>query len=108
MHRYLFIPLLLSASLVPANAQQIVIKMGTLAPEGSPWHQVLQKMGERWRTISGGRVKLNIYAGGVLGDEPDLVKKMRINQIQAVALSGAGMADIEKAVAWLAVRMMFQ
>jgi TRAP-type C4-dicarboxylate transport system substrate-binding protein len=106
MYRYL-IPLLAAASL-PAGAQQIVVKMGTLAPDGSPWHQVLQKMGERWRTISGGKVKLNIYPGGVLGDEPDLVKKMRINQIQAVALSGAGMSDIEKGVACLQIPMLFQ
>jgi TRAP-type transport system periplasmic protein len=86
--------------------QQIVIKMGTLAPVGSPWHQVLQQMGERWRTISAGRVKLVIYAGGVLGDEPDLVNKMRIGQIRAVALSGAGMSAIEPGVAALQIPMM--
>ena len=87
---------------------QIVIKMGTLAPEGSPWHQVLQLMGERWRKISGGQVKLMIYPGGVLGDEPDLVNKMRIGQIQAVALSGAGMSDIEPGVMALQIPMMFE
>ena len=103
-----FVSLLIWYICQPAAAQQVVIKMGTLAPEGSPWHQVLQKIGERWRTISGGKVKLNIYAGGVLGDEPDLVKKMRINQIQAVALSGAGMADIEQGISCLQIPMMFQ
>src|SRR5204863_3985954 len=76
--------------LAAARAQPIEIKMGTLAPEGSPWHKVLERMGERWRDISGAKVKLKIFAG-TLGDEPDLANKMRINQIQAVALSGAGM-----------------
>jgi TRAP-type transport system periplasmic protein len=91
-----------------ASAQQTVIKMGTLAPDGSPWHQVLQQMGERWCTISGGKVKLTIYPGGVLGDEPDMVNKMRIGQIQAVALSGAGMAEIEPGVSCLQIPMMFE
>lgn len=98
---------LLMGSLAPAAAQQTVIKMGTLAPDGSPWYQVLQQMGERWREISGGKVKLTIYPGGVLGDEPDIVNKMRIGQIQAVALSGAGMAEIEPGVSCLQVPMMF-
>jgi TRAP-type C4-dicarboxylate transport system substrate-binding protein len=40
---------------------QTVIKMGTLAPEGSPWHEALQLMAQRWRTISGGQIKLVIY-----------------------------------------------
>ena len=86
---------------------QTVVKMGTLAPEGSPWHQALQLMGEKWRKISGGQLKLVIYAGGVLGDEPDMVNKMRIGQIQAVALSGAGMSVIEPGVMALQIPMMF-
>ena len=86
---------------------QTVIKMGTLAPEGSPWHEALQSMAERWRAISGGQVKLVIYAGGVLGDEPDMVNKMRIGQIQAAGLSGAGLSGIEPGVMALQIPMMF-
>ena len=92
----------------PAFSQQTVIKLGTLAPAGSPWHQVLQRMGQQWRNGSGGQVLLNIFPGGNLGDEPDMVNKMRIGQIQAVALSGAGMSQIEPGVACLQIPMMFQ
>ena len=97
---------LLLGCLTPA-LPQTVIKMGTLAPEGSPWHQALQTMGERWRRISGGQVKLVIYPGGVLGDEPDMVNKMRIGQIQAAGLSGAGLSGIEPGVMALQIPMMF-
>jgi len=86
---------------------QTIIKMGTLAPDGSPWHQTLQSMGERWRKISAGQVKLVIYPGGVLGDEPDMVNKMRIGQIQAAGLSGAGLSGIEPGVMALQIPMMF-
>jgi TRAP-type C4-dicarboxylate transport system substrate-binding protein len=78
--------LIMIGSVAPSVAQQTVVKMGTLAPEGSPWHQVLQQMGERWRKASDGKVKLTIYPGGVLGDEPDMVNKMRIGQIQAAGV----------------------
>jgi TRAP-type C4-dicarboxylate transport system substrate-binding protein len=100
------IGLLLFGCLTPA-LPQTVIKLGTLAPEGSPWHQSLQAMGEQWRKISGGQVKLVIYPGGVLGDEPDMVNKMRIGQIQAAGLSGAGLSGIEPGVMALQIPMMF-
>jgi TRAP-type C4-dicarboxylate transport system substrate-binding protein len=107
MRRNLLILLIITGTMMPAAAQQVTIKMGTLAPEGSPWYDVLMRIRERWRDVSGGKVKLVLYPGGALGDEPDLVNKMRINQIQAVALSGAGMQDIDKGIACLQIPMMF-
>jgi TRAP-type C4-dicarboxylate transport system substrate-binding protein len=91
---------------LPANAQRVLIKMGTVAPDGSPWHQILQQMGQDWRNISGGQVELRIYPGGVLGDEPDMIQKMRIGQLQAVALSGSGLSRLEPAVACLQIPLL--
>src|ERR1035441_7562027 len=98
---------LLCGLAVSARAQQIEIKMATLAPKESPWGEVLVRMGERWKTISNGKVKLTLFAGGIMGDEPDTVRKLRIQSIQAVALTGAGMGDIEKGVAALQIPLMF-
>jgi TRAP-type C4-dicarboxylate transport system substrate-binding protein len=98
---------LLGGLAVSADAQPMEIKMATLAPKDSPWCDVLVRMGERWKAISGGAVKLNIYGGGVMGDEPDTVNKLRVKLIQAVALSGAGMDEIEKGVAALQIPLMF-
>lgn len=89
------------------RAQPVEIKMATLAPKDSPWCDVLVRMGERWKAISNGNVKLTIYPGGVMGDEPDTVNKLRVKLIQAVALTGAGMGDIEKGVAALQIPLMF-
>jgi TRAP-type transport system periplasmic protein len=89
----------------PILSKEIVIKMATIAPNGSPWHQSLLQMGDRWRSITGGQVKLIVYAG-TLGDEPSLVEKLRIGQIQAAALSGA-LNDIEPAVGCFQIPMMF-
>ena len=89
-----------------ARAQKVDIIMATLAPAGSPWCQVLDKMADQWKQISNGNVRLLIRAGGVVGDEPDSVKRLRIHSIQAVALSGAGMSGIEPGVSCLQIPMM--
>lgn len=91
----------------PAHAASTpLVKLGTAAPDGSSWHRILMEMGQKWREAPGGGVKLRIYAGGVLGDEPDMVRKMRIGQIQAAALTAVGLADIDEAVAALQIPMM--
>jgi TRAP-type C4-dicarboxylate transport system substrate-binding protein len=80
---------------VSLQGQTVTIKLGTLAPDGSTWHKLLQEMGERWSSASGGKVKLRIYAGGVAGSEGDMVRKLRIGQLNAAALSVVGLHDIE-------------
>ncbi len=91
-----------------AAAPEMLIKMGTSAPEGSSWHQIIQEMGERWKQAPGGGVTLRLYPGGVLGDEPDLVRKMRVGQIQAAALTAVGLSHIDPSVAALQIPMMFR
>lgn len=77
----------------PASADE-KIKLGTLAPQNSTWHTLLKEMGQKWSEASGGKVKLIIYAGGVAGNEGDMVKKMRIGQMQAAALTTVGLHEI--------------
>ena len=91
-------PLLLLASLlVPvaaASTEPVTIKLGTLAPAGSAWHEALKDMAARWEEASGGQVKLRVYAGGAQGDESDMIRKLRIGQLQAVAITNVGMHDV--------------
>ncbi|HUK66909.1 MAG TPA: TRAP transporter substrate-binding protein DctP [Anaeromyxobacteraceae bacterium] len=82
------------AAASPAAAEDIVIKLGTLAPNGSTWHTLLLEMGQRWAEASQGRVKLRIYPGGTQGSEGDMVRKMKVGQLQGVAISNIGMSDI--------------
>ena len=83
-----------------------MIRLGTLVPKGSRWHEILLNMGEEWKKASGGKVELKIYPGGEQGDEPEMVQKVRIKKLQAVALSGAGLSGIDAAVSALQVPMM--
>src|ERR1035437_9825709 len=86
---------------------EVTIRIGTLAPRDSLWHRVLQRMAERWRIDSKGRVQLVMWTGGQMGDEPVMVQKMRISQLNAAALTGAGLSGIEKGVMALQIPMMY-
>jgi TRAP-type C4-dicarboxylate transport system substrate-binding protein len=79
-----------------AAAQEVTIKLGTLAPNGSTWHNLLKEMGEKWAQASNGQVKLRIYAGGAQGSEGDMVRKMGVGQLQAASISNVGMHDVVK------------
>ena len=93
---------LMGASL-PALAQKLQINLGTAAPEGSPWHKILQKTRGDWERTSGGRIGIRIYPSGVQGDEVEMTRKVRIGQLHAVGLSGVGLAHVEPGVGCLAI-----
>jgi TRAP-type C4-dicarboxylate transport system substrate-binding protein len=89
-----------------AQGQRIVINMGTLAPEGTAWHDALLQMRQDWNRISRGQVILRIFPSGVQGDENTMIRKMRIGQLQAVAVSGNGLSRIEPAISCLQIPLM--
>lgn len=88
--------------------QPVVIKLATLAPRGTVWHDLLLEMGEQWARASGGRVELRVYPGGVAGEEADVLRKMRIGQLQAGSLSLAGLQRISSHVSVLAIPMLME
>ena len=78
----------------PAQAD-MTIKLATLAPEGTVWYRGVREIADRWTEISDGEIKVKIYAGGVVGNETAIVRKMRIGQLHAAAVTSVGLADIE-------------
>lgn len=97
----------LSLAQAPAG-RPVEIKLATVIPEGSSWHRILQDMGEKWKAAPGGGVKLRIFAGGIAGDEPDAVAKLRIGQFQAASLSTEGLAQIDPSLRAFQIPMMFR
>jgi TRAP-type C4-dicarboxylate transport system substrate-binding protein len=91
----------------PAAAQPQIVKLATLVPEGSVWDKSMRDMGAQWTAGTQGRVVLRVYPGGVAGDEPDLVRKMRIGQLQAAAVTTAGLANIDPAFNIFNIPMFF-
>ncbi len=85
----------------------MVVRLGTLAPSGSSWELILRRMGVEWAQATGDELRLRIYAGGTVGDESEMIRKMRIGQLQAAAISNAGLAEIDPGAYALMLPMMF-
>ena len=90
---------------LPAPAQ--TIKFGTLAPEGSPWYKIIRDMAEDWEGATKGKIRFRIYPGGMAGDDPDMVRKMRVGQLHAAALTSDGLIQIAPESRALQIPMMF-
>lgn len=105
-HRTAAAALAICALTAPAAAKT-TIHIGTVAPKDTPWYEVLLQMRQDWKRIAGSEVRLNIHAGGALGDEVELVRKLRYGQLQAVAMSGVGLSHVEPGAACFQIPMMF-
>jgi TRAP-type C4-dicarboxylate transport system substrate-binding protein len=101
----LVLVLLIVAAAMPAAA--VTVKLASLAPDGSVWDLAIEEMGAEWAEATDGRVRLRVYPGGVAGDEPDVVRKMRIGQLHAAALTVGGLTEIDDAFRVFAIPMFF-
>src|SRR5277367_5811466 len=94
--------------LAPTAHAQTVLKIATLAPEGSPWMNLFHEWGKNIETRSAGKVKVKFYAGGVAGDERDAVRKMRLGQLSGAAVTAIGLGLIQSEVRVLELPMLIK
>ena len=89
-----FLSTVFTITLLFNSSHALTIKLGSLAPSGSPWDKALRKISAEWASISNGKVKLKIYPGGIAGGEEDMIRKMRIGQLNAAGMTGVGMCRV--------------
>ncbi|GHV08081.1 hypothetical protein FACS189485_19160 [Spirochaetia bacterium] len=78
----------------PAPSRTITIKLASMVPENTPWGEAMNKMAAEWAAATNGEVDLKIYHNGVAGSESDVLRKLKMNQIQAAMLSTLGLNSI--------------
>jgi TRAP-type C4-dicarboxylate transport system substrate-binding protein len=88
--------------------KSLLIKMGTLAPEGSSWMKTFNTLNTEVMKKTENKVQFRVYPGGVLGDEMDMLRKLKIGQIQGVALTSAGLSTLFKEMDVLQIPFLFQ
>lgn len=93
---------------LPGVAEPVVIKFATLAPEGTPWMNIMEEMNRELQEKSAGQVAFRFYAGGVAGDERDVIRKMRIHQLHGGAFTGFGLGEVLPEVRVLELPMLFR
>lgn len=104
--------LVLAGLLFVAGATQAserhVLKLATLAPAGSTWMKAFDAWGKELAAKSQGRLTVKFYPGGISGDEPDMLKKIRFGQLQGAALSGHGIGEIHAPARILEVPFLYR
>ena len=89
-------------------SQEYVIKFATLAPEGSTWINIMKEYDAAVRKESGGKLGFRIYAGGIVGDEKDVMRKIRLGQFNSAGITGFGIGEIAKSVRVLDTPFFFK
>jgi TRAP-type C4-dicarboxylate transport system substrate-binding protein len=103
----LIVSFLCAASALGAE-RPVLIKLATLAPEGSAWMKTLTALNTEVMKKTGNQVQFRVYPGGVLGDEKDELRKMKIGQIQGAVLTAAGLSTLDGEMDVLQIPFLFQ
>jgi TRAP-type C4-dicarboxylate transport system substrate-binding protein len=99
---------ILAFASTPLHAERVyTLKFATLAPPGTTWMNLLQEWGDKVHAESEGRLVFKFYPGGVQGDEPDVLRKIRFGQLHGGAFTGYGLGNIYSPVRVLELPFLF-
>jgi TRAP-type C4-dicarboxylate transport system substrate-binding protein len=90
-----------------AAAENVEIRLATLAPDGSSWMKILGKGAAEMEKKTEGRVKIKYYPGGVQGDERDVVRKINLGQLDGAAVTSVGLSMVDESIRVLELPRMF-
>jgi len=77
-------------------AHAAVIKIATVAPEGTAWMKEMRTGAEEIKKRTEGRVEIKYYPGGVMGDPATVLRKIKIGQLQGGAFTGGEFSVVDK------------
>lgn len=83
----------LLAMAVPVQLWAVDFKIATVAPEGSQWMQEIRAAAALIKERTAGRAVIKLYGGGVMGNEKQVLRKIRIGQLQGAAFTASGIAE---------------
>ena len=105
----LFVALLLVISVDKAYASRpkYLFKVASLAPEGSIWTKTFRNFTKEVEEKSGGEIGFKIYAGGVMGDDRAMYRKMRVGQLNGGGFTMSGISEVVLDFRVLGIPFMF-
>ena len=84
--------IILLALVFPAQAK--VFKIATISPDGTSWMKMMREGAQQIKQETDGRVVFKFYPGGVMGNDENVLRKMRIGQLQGGAITAGSLAAI--------------
>ncbi|MET0066459.1 MAG: TRAP transporter substrate-binding protein DctP [Candidatus Thiodiazotropha sp.] len=85
-----------------------ILKIATLAPDGSSWMKAMRAAAESIETRSQGRISIRFYPGGVMGNDNSVLRKIRMGQLQGGAITGGGLSAIYPQAQTLSLPFQFR
>ena len=82
-------------------AAEAQLKIGSLIPKNSLYHRQLMEIGDVWKKGQSGSPRFLVFTDGSQGGEAEMVRRMRIGQLQAALLSVVGLREIEPSISAL-------
>ena len=83
-------------SVLRAQPAGTVLRFATVVPSGSGFHQRLMALSADWQKGPGG-ARMDLYAG-TQGGESQIVRRLRVGQLQGAMLTADGLGQIEPGV----------
>jgi len=91
------------------NAEKVyTLKFATLLPTGTSWTNTFDDWIKDVEAKSKGRLKFKMYPGGIMGDEPDVLRKIRKGQLHGGLFSGYGIGRIYSPARILELPFLFK
>lgn len=72
---------------LPAAAQTITLKASDVHPAGYPNVVAIENLGKKLESATKGKIKLQMFPGGVLGSEKEVVEQTQVGAIQIARIS---------------------
>jgi TRAP-type C4-dicarboxylate transport system substrate-binding protein len=91
-----------------SSASAVDIKIATVAPEGSRWMQQMRAGAEEVSQRTAGRVALKFYPGGVMGNDAQVLRKIRVGQLQGGAFTAGGLGERYGALNLYGIPLLFR
>lgn len=77
-----------------SSAQALDLKIATIAPDGTSWMQEMRRGASEIAQRTDGRVVFKFYPGGTMGNDKNVLRKIRAGQLQGGAITGGGLAEV--------------
>ena len=77
-----------------AGKPKYLFKVASLAPDGSVWAKRFRDFTREVEEKSNGEIGFKIYAGGVMGDDRAMYRKMRVGQLNGGGFTMTGISEV--------------
>ena len=91
---FLFLLVITFAGQAHAGNPKYLFKVASLAPDGSVWARRFRDFTREIEDKSNGEIGFKIYAGGVMGDDRAMYRKIRVGQLNGGGFTMTGISEV--------------